>query len=74
MKHQSFFITAMLGSLLIVALIGCNKKPDEPTGDGPMERTGERLDEAGERTGEAIDRGVDKTGEKIEEAGENMQD
>lgn len=67
-------ITAGMGSLMLMAFMGCNDEPDTPVSDGPMERTGERLDEAGERTGEAVDRAADKTGEKVEEAGRKMQD
>lgn len=72
-RSFSTTITVGLGSLVLVALIGCNEEPDVPGSDGPMERTGEKLDEAGERTGEAIENAAEKTGEKMEEAGEKMQ-
>jgi len=75
MKTYHALLSACVALLLLTVMMGCNKKKaDAPTGDGPMERTGEKLDDAAEKTGEAIDRAAEKTGEKLEEAGEKMQE
>lgn len=74
MKTYKMLLNASVGLLLVAALMGCNDEPDAPVGDGPMERTGEKIDDAAENTGEAAERAAEKTGEKMEEAGEKMQD
>lgn len=68
-------LPALLTLAALTVCAGCgDKEPDAPTGDGPAERAGEKVDEAMEKTGEAIDEAVDETGEAMEKTGEKMQD
>jgi len=48
---------ALMVSMLLAGLSGCEKK-------GPMERAGEKIDNAAEKTGDSIK----KAGEKIKES------
>ncbi len=49
--------TALVVSMLLAGLSGCEKK-------GPMERAGEKIDKAAEKTGDSIK----KAGEKMKES------
>jgi predicted small lipoprotein YifL len=58
MKNSSKNICiALMVSMLLAGLSGCEKK-------GPMERAGEKIDNAAEKTGDSIK----KAGEKIKES------
>jgi hypothetical protein len=41
---------------------------------GPMEKTGETIDEGARKTGEAVKEGAKKTGEAAENAGDAVKD
>jgi len=51
-------MAALVVSVLIVGLFGCQKK------EGPVERAGKQIDKAVEKAGQQ----VEKAGEKIEDA------
>jgi len=51
-------MVALVTSVLIVGLCGCQKK------EGPVERAGKQIDKAVEKAGQQ----VEKAGEKIEDA------
>ena len=53
---------------LSFAILACGGS-NEPA-EGPAERTGEKMDEAGED----VERKADEAGEKIDEAGEKVED
>lgn len=58
--------TALVMSVLLVALSGCQKNEDQTeqaVKEGPAEHAGQKVDEA-----------AAKVGEKIEQAGKNIQD
>jgi len=55
-KISRNFIAALVLGILVAGLSSCKK-------EGPMERTGKKIDKAAE-----------KTGEKIEQAGEKIKD
>jgi hypothetical protein len=54
-----------------IALAACHH--DKPA-EGPAERAGEKVDQAGADTKDAAKDAADKTGEKTEEAGEKIKD
>lgn len=60
-------IAAVMMSIFIAGVSGCNKK------EGPMESAGKEIDKAAEKTGQQINKAVEKTGEKVEEAGEKIK-
>ncbi|HIJ86770.1 MAG TPA: hypothetical protein HPP97_03695 [Desulfuromonadales bacterium] len=60
-------IAAVVLGVLIIGVSGCKK-------EGPMERTGQKIDEAVEKTGQQIDKGIKKSGENIEKAGDKIKD
>ena len=55
-----------------IALAACSHH-DKPA-EGPAERAGEKVDQAGADTKDAAKDAADKTGEKTEEAGEKIKD
>lgn len=62
MKTRTLSLS-FLAAIFAIGLVGCGDKAvDVKPVDGPMEKAGEKMDNA-----------ADKTGEKIEEAGEKMQ-
>lgn len=67
-KISRNFIAAVVMGILIAGVSGCKKN------DGPMERTGEKIDRAADKTGEQINKAVEKTGEKIEQTGDKIKD
>lgn len=68
------FSAALCAGIIAIALGGCEK-------EGPMERAGEKVDEAleggtkgpMERAGEKVDKATEKAGEAVEDAGKEMQ-
>lgn len=48
-------------------LSGCEEK-------GPMEKAGEKVDDAAEKTGDAIEDAAEKTGDAIEDAGDEIEE
>ena len=50
----------LIAIMAVVALIGCES-------EGPMERLGEKIDEALEDAGEAVEDAVEKVEDKMEE-------
>lgn len=68
MKRTTMTSAALaIAALCALAACGDDRK-------GPMEKTGEAVDNAAEKTGEAVKKGVEKTGEAVEKAGEKTQD
>lgn len=57
MKLGKVFGTALLASVFMVALVGCDKK------EGPMEQAGKSVDKAADKVGEKIE----KAGESIQD-------
>jgi osmotically-inducible protein OsmY len=59
--------TSLLAASLIV-LAGCNKPASPPTqGAGPMEKMGQKLDQAAERTKEQTAQATEKAGKAFED-------
>ena len=62
--------TSLLAASLIV-LAGCNKPASPPTqGAGPMEKMGQKLDQAAEKMGQKIDQAAERTKEQTAQATE----
>lgn len=68
MKIGNWIISAAILGILVVGVSGCEKKK------GPMERAGQKMDNAVEKTGEQIDKATKKTGEAIEKTGNKIKD
>jgi hypothetical protein len=63
MRGKQALAMLLLGGLLGGGLAGCER-------DGPAERAGEKLDEAGKD----VQQGVENAADKIEDGAENLQD
>ncbi len=73
MKTRTLSLS-FLAAIFAIGLVGCGDKAvDVKPVDGPMEKAGEKMDNAAEKTSESVEKAADKTGEKVEEAGEKMQ-
>jgi hyperosmotically inducible protein len=63
--------TAALGTSLLamslIALAGCDKPATPPQGAGPMEKMGQKIDQAAERTKEQAAVASDKAGRALED-------
>ena len=62
MKFNSGIATVIALSFAVAGLAACDK-------DGPMERAGEKIDDAAKKTGES----VEKAGEKLEDAAKDAK-
>jgi hypothetical protein len=67
MKPYHHIRTTLLAAALIL-LVACQKD------EGPLEKTGKKVDEAIEQTADAMQGAAETTGEKLKEAGEKIQD
>ncbi|MDD2540251.1 MAG: Rv0909 family putative TA system antitoxin [Desulfuromonadaceae bacterium] len=67
-KIGKWIISAAILGILIAGLSGCEKEK------GPMERAGQKMDNAIEKTGEQVDKATQKTGEGLEKAGDKIKD
>jgi hypothetical protein len=65
--------TASVLALSVIFLLGTSACHRNERGEGPMERSGKAVDNAGEKTSDTVKEGVEKTGEATERAGEKMQ-
>jgi hypothetical protein len=61
MKHRLNLLLIACVTLTLLACTGCEKK-------GPMERTGEKIDNAAEKTGDEMKKAADKTKDAAKEA------
>ena len=62
------FMTAVVMSALVLTLAACQKQ------EGPAEKAGKEIDQAGERAAEQLKDATDKLGQQLEKAGEKIQD
>jgi len=60
--------SAVVMTALLAALTGCQKQ------EGPLEKAGQKIDQAVEKTGDKINQTVEKIGDKVEKAGEKIKD
>lgn len=67
MKLKQFMAT-MAMSALMLTLAACQKQ------EGPAEKAGKEIDQAGEKAAEQLKDAADKLGQQLEKAGEKMQD
>jgi len=58
--------TSMLAASMIV-LAGCDKPATPPSSTGPMEKMGQKIDQAAERTKEQAAQATDKAGQALED-------
>jgi hypothetical protein len=63
MRTRKLVMVATLGALLAGGLVGCER-------DGPAERAGEKLDDAGKD----LKNGAEKTADKVEDAADKLED
>ena len=64
---------SLLASLVsVLSLIACGGSK-EPA-DGPMEKAGEKVDDAAHETKEGAEKAAEKTGEAVENAGDKVKD
>lgn len=66
MKQKRLAAT-FAAALLTIGISACNR-------EGPAERAGAKIDNAGEKAGDKMERAADKAGDKMERAGDKMQD
>lgn len=64
---RKILIPGMLALLFAFWAAGCEQ-------EGPMEKTGENVDEAAETAGDKMDQAAEKMGEAAERAGDKMED
>ncbi|MBW4056799.1 MAG: hypothetical protein HIU83_15650 [Proteobacteria bacterium] len=67
-KVGNWIISAAILGLVVAVVSGCEKEK------GPMERAGQKMDNAAGKTGEQIDKATKKTGESLEKAGDKIKD
>ena len=61
MKKSLNQLLIVCAALALVAFAGCEKK-------GPMEKAGEKVDEAAQKTGDAVKDAAEKTGDAVDKA------
>jgi len=66
MKFNKGIVSAIVLAFAVAGLAGCEK--------GPMERAGEKADNAVEKAGDKLDNAADKVGDKVEQAGDKIKD
>jgi outer membrane murein-binding lipoprotein Lpp len=64
MKKNLKQLVLVLTALAMLVLAGCKDKK------GPMQKAGEKVDQAAEATGDAVKDAVEKTGDAIKDATE----
>lgn len=67
--RNSILLASLLSGLALVAC-GGNKEP----ADGPVEKAGEKVDDAAEATKEGAEKAAEKTGEGLESAGDKAKE
>jgi hypothetical protein len=66
---KSNLLTGVLAGLCLLAC-GGSKEP----ADGPVERAGEKVDDAAHETKEGAEKAAEKTGEAVESAGDKVKE
>ena len=74
MRLDGSISAALLISVLLIALPGCQKQEGSAEKAGPAEQAGKKIDKAVEKAGQQVDKAVEKAGQQIEKAGEAIQD
>ena len=59
-------MTLVFAMSILLGVSGCKKKPE--SGEGPMESTGESVDNAANDASDATEEAVEETGDKVEDA------
>lgn len=67
--RNSILLASFVSALSLLAC-GGNKEP----ADGPVEKAGEKVDDAAEATKEGAEKAAEKTGEAVESAGDKVKD
>lgn len=64
--------SALALGMLLAALAGC-QRDDPASTEGPVEKVGQKIDQAAVKAAEGINKLAEKAGQGMEKAGENMQ-
>ena len=67
--RKPILLATILSALSLVAC-GGSKEP----ADGPVERAGEKVDDAAHETKEGAEKAAEKTGEAVEDAGDKVKE
>jgi hypothetical protein len=67
--RNRMFLASLLFTLPLAAC-GGNKEP----ADGPVEKAGEKVDDAASETKEGAEKAAEKTGEAMEDAGDKVKE
>lgn len=67
--RNSILLASLLSGLSLIAC-GGSKEP----ADGPVEKAGEKVDDAAEATKEGAEKAAEKTGEGLESAGDKAKE
>ena len=71
MRDRAGAIGSLLGvALAVLVLAGCDKPATPPSSTGPMEKMGQKLDQAAEKMGQKIDQAAERTKEQTAQATE----